>query len=396
MKILVINCGSSSLKYQLIEMDDEICLAQGIVERIGLDGTKLVHKIKDCEKIIVSVEIKNHKVAVEMVLNILSDESCSIIKDISEIAAVGHRVVHGGEFYTSSAVIDDELIDKLKECSKLAPLHNPPNIEGINICRELMPNVPMVAVFDTAFHHTIPECAYIYPIPYNLYEKNKIRKYGFHGNSHKYVSQVAEKMMIKNVDHLKIITCHLGNGSSVAAIRDGISIDTSMGFTPLAGLAMGTRAGNIDPSIITYLMEELHMDSKNITDLLNQQSGVLGISGISSDFRDLIDVISINKRAKLAIEVFAYEVKNFICSYIGVLGGVDCIVFTAGIGENSPLIRSACCNGLEFLGITIDKEKNNTVGQIAEISATNSKVKVFVIPTNEELVIARETMQLVM
>lgn len=395
MKILVINCGSSSLKYQLINMDNEICLTQGLVERIGMEGSSLKYTVNDGDKVTLPIDIADHKTAVKLVLDNLVDEKHGVLKSLDEITAIGHRVVHGGEFYTSSVVIDDEVIKGLEECSSLAPLHNPPNIAGINVCRELMPNTPMVAVFDTAFHHTIPQHAYIYPIPYDLYQTHKIRKYGFHGNSHKYISQMTAKIMNKDIKDLKIISCHLGNGSSIDAIKGGLSIDTSMGFTPLAGLAMGTRAGNIDPSIITYLIDELHMSSSEVSDILNKQSGVLGISGISSDFREILENADTDKRAQLALDVFAYEVKSFICSYIGALGGVDCIVFTAGIGENSPKIRSLCSSGLEFFGIEIDEERNNTRGQIAEISSANSKVKVFVIPTNEELVIAKDTKQLI-
>jgi acetate kinase len=395
MKILVINCGSSSLKYQLINMQDENCLAQGLIERIGMDGSILTQKVKGRDKYVITQIMKDHKDAIQLVLSTLVDEIHGVIKSTDEITAVGHRVVHGGEYYSSSVLIDENVMKALEDCSKLAPLHNPPNIIGINACKALMPSTPMVAVFDTAFHQTIPEHAYIYPLPYELYEQHKIRKYGFHGTSHKYVSQVAASMMNKDIKDLKIISCHLGNGASIAAINGGKSIDTSMGFTPLAGVAMGTRAGNIDPAIITFLMEELGLSSSEVTNLMNKQSGVLGISGVSSDFRDIIEAAETNKRAQLALDVFYYKIKTFICSYIGVLGGVDCIIFTAGIGENSPLIRAACCVGLEFLGLKIDAEKNNTRGQAIDISTPDSKIKVFVIPTNEELMIARDTNEIV-
>ncbi|MBZ9635438.1 acetate kinase [Clostridium sp. FP1] len=395
MKILVINCGSSSLKYQLINMEDETCLAQGLIERIGSEGSVLTQKVQGREKYIVKQIMQDHKDAIKLVLSTLIDGTNGVIKSVDEISAVGHRVVHGGEYYSKSVLIDEKVMKALEDCSKLAPLHNPPNIIGINSCKALMPSTPMVAVFDTAFHQNMPEHAYIYALPYELYQEHKIRKYGFHGTSHKYVSQVAAEMMNKDIKDLKIISCHLGNGASIAAIKGGKSIDTSMGFTPLAGLAMGTRSGDIDPSIITFLMEELSLSSEELADLLNKKSGVLGISGISSDFRDLWDVAKNNKRAQLALDVFHYEVKKFICSYAGALGGVDCIIFTAGVGENSAKAREACCTGLEFLGVKIDSEKNNVAGIAAEISTSDSTVKVFVIPTNEELMIARDTKEVV-
>jgi acetate kinase len=347
------------------------------------------------EKYIVKQNMKDHRDAIKLVLGTLIDENNGVIKSVEEISAVGHRVVHGGEHYSKSVLIDEKVMEALEKCSELAPLHNPANITGINGCKELMPRTPMVAVFDTAFHQDMPMYAYIYPLPYELYEIYKIRKYGFHGTSHKYVSQVAADMMKRDIKDLKIISCHLGNGASIDAIKGGKSIDTSMGFTPLAGLAMGTRSGNIDPSIITFLMQKLDYSSEEVTDLLNKKSGVLGISGVSSDFRDIWEAAKQNKRAQLALDVFHYEVKKFICSYIGVLGGVDCIIFTAGIGENSVKARAACCAGLEFLGIKIDSEKNNVVGKASEISTTDSKAKVFVIPTNEELMIARDTNEII-
>lgn len=395
MKVLVINCGSSSLKYQLINMEDENCLAQGLIERIGSEGSILTQKVEGREKYIVKQSIQDHKDAIKLVLETLIDETNGVIKSVDEISAVGHRVVHGGEYYSKSVLIDEKVMRALEHCSKLAPLHNPPNITGINSCKALMPSTPMVAVFDTAFHQNMPKHAYIYALPYELYEKHKIRKYGFHGTSHKYVSQVASEMMNKDIKDLKIISCHLGNGASIAAIKGGISIDTSMGFTPLAGIAMGTRSGNIDPSIITFMMEELSLSPEEVTEILNKKSGVLGISGISSDFRDLWDAAKDNERAQLALDVFHYEVKRFICAYAGALEGVDCIIFTAGVGENSSKSREACCKGLEFLGVKIDQEKNNVIGMAAEISTSDSTVKVFVIPTNEELMIAKDTLEVV-
>lgn len=395
MKILVINCGSSSLKYQLIHMAKEVSLAQGLVERIGMEGSSLTQKAEGKEKYVLATNIPDHKTAIELVLKTLVDETHGVINSVDDISAVGHRVVHGGEYYSSSVLIDEKVIQAIEDCAKLAPLHNPPNLTGINACRALMPNTPMVAVFDTAFHQTMPEYAYIYPLPYELYENKKIRKYGFHGTSHKYVSQVAAKMMGKDIKDLKIISCHLGNGASITAIKGGKSIDTSMGFTPLAGVAMGTRTGNIDPAIAPYLMQELKLSSEGVSNIFNKQSGVLGISGVSSDFRDIIEAAKTNKRAQLALDVFYYDIRAFICSYAGALGGVDCMIFTAGIGENSSQIRSACCDGLEFLGVKIDEEKNKVRGQAAEISADDSRVKVFVIPTNEELMIARDTASLV-
>lgn len=396
MKILVINCGSSSLKYQLIDMANETAIAKGLVERIGIEGSTLTQKVDGRDKYIITTPMKDHKDAIKLVLKALVDKTNGVISDMSEISAVGHRVVHAGEKYSDSVLINDEVMKALEDCIKLAPLHNPPNIIGINACKELMPDTPMVAVFDTAFHQTMPEYAYIYPLPYDLYTKYGIRKYGFHGTSHKYVSEVVAKMMGKDVKDLKIITCHLGNGASITAIKNGKSIETSMGFTPLEGIAMGTRCGSIDPAIITFIIRELNLSADDVDNLVNKKSGVLGISGISSDFRDIEKAADEgNKRAKLALEVFNYKVKKYIGSYAAVMGGVDCIVFTAGLGENSPETRADVCSGLEFLGIEIDKEKNNVRGKAVEISSDDSKVKVFAIPTNEELMIARDTKHIV-
>ena len=397
MKTLVINCGSSSLKYQLIDMATEESLAQGLVERIGIEGSVLTQKVEGKDKYIVKEQMKDHKDAIRLVLAALVDENNGVIKSMDEISAVGHRVVHGGEKYKESVVINDEVKANIEECFKLAPLHNPANMIGIKACEELMPNTPMVAVFDTAFHGTMPEDAYLYALPYELYEKHGIRKYGFHGTSHKYVSQTCAEVMGRDIKDLKIITCHLGNGASLCAVKNGVSVDTSMGFTPLEGLAMGTRCGNIDPAIVTFLMKEEGLSVDEVNDLLNKKSGVLGISGISSDFRDIEDA-AFNKddrRAKLALKIFEYKIRTTIGAYAAAMGGVDAIVFTAGVGENGPETREKCLEGLEFLGVEIDREANNVRGKVREISKAGCKVKAFVIPTNEELVIARDTLELI-
>ena len=397
MKVLVINCGSSSLKYQLIDMATEESLAQGLVERIGIEGSVLTQKVEGKDKYIVKEQMKDHKDAIRLVLAALVDENNGVIKSMDEISAVGHRVVHGGEKYKESVVINDEVKANIEECFKLAPLHNPANMIGIKACEELMPNTPMVAVFDTAFHGTMPEDAYLYALPYELYEKHGIRKYGFHGTSQKYVSQTCAEVMGRDIKDLKIITCHLGNGASLCAVKNGVSVDTSMGFTPLEGLAMGTRCGNIDPAIVTFLMKEEGLSVDEVNDLLNKKSGVLGISGISSDFRDIEDA-AFNKddrRAKLALKIFEYKIRTTIGAYAAAMGGVDAIVFTAGVGENGPETREKCLEGLEFLGVEIDREANNVRGKVREISKAGCKVKAFVIPTNEELVIARDTLELI-
>ena len=395
MKTLVINCGSSSLKYQLIDMATEESLVQGLVERIGIEGSILTQKIEGRDKYIINTPMKDHKAAIKLVLEALVDKEHGIITSMEEIGAVGHRVVHGGEKYSDAVIITDEVLESIKECIVLAPLHNPPNVIGIEACQELMPNTPMVAVFDTAFHQTMPKQAYICPIPYELYEKYGIRKYGFHGTSHKYVANKAAEVIGKDIKDLKIITCHLGNGCSLAAIKNGKSIDTSMGFTPLAGVMMGTRSGNIDPSVINFLIEEQGYTIKEVDNILNKESGILGISGISSDFRDVCEEAEKgNERAKLALDIFHYKVKGQIASYAGIMGGVDVIVFTAGIGENSSITRSECLKGLEFLGFNLDEEKNKVRGEIQEISTKDSKVKVYEIPTNEELMIARDVQKL--
>ena len=378
-------------------MATEESLAQGLVERIGIEGSVLTQKVEGKDKYIVKEEMKDHKDAIRLVLAALVDENNGVIKSMDEISAVGHRVVHGGEKYKESVVINDEVKANIEECFKLAPLHNPANMIGIKACEELMPNTPMVAVFDTAFHGTMPEDAYLYALPYELYEKHGIRKYGFHGTSHKYVSQTCAEVMGRDIKDLKIITCHLGNGASLCAVKNGVSVDTSMGFTPLEGLAMGTRCGNIDPAIVTFLMKEEGLSVDEVNDLLNKKSGVLGISGISSDFRDIEDA-AFNKddrRAKLALKIFEYKIRTTIGAYAAAMGGVDAIVFTAGVGENGPETREKCLEGLEFLGVEIDREANNVRGKVREISKAGCKVKAFVIPTNEELVIARDTLELI-
>ena len=395
MKVLVINCGSSSLKYQLINMENENALAKGLVERIGIEGSILTQKVND-EKYVVEQPMKDHKVAIKLVLDSLVDKEHGVISDMSEISAVGHRVVHGGEKYAGSVLIDENVMEALQECVKLAPLHNPPNIIGINACRELMPSTPMVGVFDTAFHQTLPEEAFIYALPYELYTQYGIRKYGFHGTSHRFVSMTAAQMMGKNIEDLKIITCHLGNGASLSAVKGGKSVDTTMGFTPLAGVAMGTRCGDIDPAIVPFLVKETGMSIEEVDNLMNKKSGVLGVSGVSSDFRDIENAAKDgNKRAELALDVFHYRVRTSIGAYAAALNGVDCIVFTAGLGENSITSRAAICDGLQYLGANIDAEKNNVRGKATEISTSDSKVKVFVIPTDEELMIARDTKEIV-
>lgn len=397
MKILVINCGSSSLKYQLIDMNGEKVLAKGLVERIGIEGAQIKHETTGKEKVIIKEPMKDHKRALELVLSAIVNKEYGAIDSMDEIGAVGHRVVHGGEDFSSSVIIDEAVMDALKRNIELAPLHNPPNIMGIEACKELMPNTPMVAVFDTAFHQSIPADNYIYAIPYEYYEKYKIRRYGFHGTSHKYVALRAAEILGKDIKELNIVTCHLGNGSSVTAIEGGLSVDTSMGFTPLEGLAMGTRSGDIDPAIIPFLMNKENMTFEEVNNMLNKQSGVLGISGISSDFRDLeVAAKEGNKRAELALKVFTNRVTKYIAAYAAQMCRIDVLVFTAGIGENSDTIREMICDGLECLGIIIDKTLNKGVrGEEAQLNKDLTSVTILVIPTNEELMIARDTMELV-
>jgi acetate kinase len=392
MKIFVVNCGSSSIKYQLFDIEKEIVLAKGLVERIGMEGSTLKHTPNGKYTVDIPAEIPNHSEGIKMVVNVLTNAEYGVIKDMSEIDAIGHRVVHGGERFTDSVLITQDVLSGIEACSEIAPLHNPPNLDGIRACMDLMSNKPQVAVFDTAFHQTMPKVAYLYGLPYELYVKYGLRRYGFHGTSHKYVAQVAAEMMDEHMTDLRIITCHLGNGASIAAIKYGKSIDTSMGFTPLEGLIMGTRSGEIDPAIIPFLMDKENMTTAQIDDYLNRRSGILGISGLSSDFRDLESAANRgDERSQLAIDLFAYKVKKYIGGYVAAMGGVDAIVFTAGLGENSPFMRDKICNGLEFLGTRIDPEKNKVRGIAKEISMKRASVKIFTIPTNEELVIARDT-----
>ena len=392
MNILVINAGSSSLKYQLLNPDTQEVLAKGLCERIGIDG-KFTYKpagkdpIKDAD-----VAMPTHSEAIQTVLHALVDEKNGVISSMKEIDAVGHRVVHGGEKFAQSVLITDEVMAAIEECNPLAPLHNPANIIGIKACQELMPGTPMVAVFDTAFHQTMPPVAYTYALPYEYYEQDKVRRYGFHGTSHKYVSQRTAAMLGKPIEELKLISCHLGNGSSITAIDGGKSVDTSMGFTPLAGLPMGTRSGDLDAGILEYLMHKHGYNIDEMLNVLNKKSGVLGISGVSSDFRDLESAAPQgNQRAQLALDVFDYSVKKFIGSYAAAMGGVDAIIFTAGVGENGPDTRANVVSGLEFMGVKIDPEKNNTRGKEVDVATDDSKVRILVIPTNEELMIAMDT-----
>jgi acetate kinase len=398
MKILVLNCGSSSVKYQLIDIEKTYVLAKGMVSRIGMSGAMVSHKPHDRPEVTVSGEILDHIMAVEYVIAMLLSPNHGVIRDKLEIEAVGHRVVHGGEKFPDSVLIDSEVMQVLRECIELAPLHNPHNIRGINACIRLLPGVPEVAVFDTAFHLKMPPYAYIYGIPYVLYKRYAIRRYGFHGTSHFYVSRRAARLMNRPIEELNIITCHLGNGASMSAVKGGVSIDTSMGFTPLEGLLMGTRSGDLDPAIILHVMarEELSLNEANT--LLNKHSGLQGISGVSGDMRDIIKEIEKgNSSAQLALDVYCYRIRKYIGAYAAVLGGLNALVFTAGIGENSALIRKKCCENLEFLGIKIDDEKNDQAGgpQADEIQTDESLVKVFRIPTNEELVIALDTKRVV-
>ncbi|MGL5257048.1 MAG: acetate kinase [Proteocatella sp.] len=396
MKVLVINCGSSSLKYQLVDMSNESVLAIGLVERIGIEGSVLKHEIPGRDKEVIEHAMKDHKDALKLVLDALVNEEYGAIKSMDEINAVGHRVVHAGEKFAESVVITDEVVKALEDCIELAPLHNPPNLIGINACREILPTVPMVAVFDTAFHQTMPESSYLYGIPYEYYKEYGVRRYGFHGTSHKYVSYRAAEMLGKDIKDLKIITCHLGNGASVAAVDGGVVVDTSMGFTPLEGLIMGTRCGDMDPAIVTFLMKKLNLDADGINDVMNKKSGVFGMSGVSSDFRDIEKAAEEgNKRAEVALDTYYKRVKKYIGAYMAEMGGVDAIVFTAGLGENSIDAREIICSGLERLGIEVDKEANKVRGKEKVVSTEASAVKVLCIPTNEELMIARDTMTLV-
>ena len=397
MKVLVLNCGSSSLKYQLIDMSNEAVLCVGLVERIGIEGSILKQEKDGVEgKYIVEQPMKNHEDAIKLVLDAVLDPTYGGVKEMNEIEAVGHRVVHGGEKFASSVVITEDVENAIKECIDLAPLHNPANIMGIDACKAILPGVPMVAVFDTAFHQTMPKKSYLYGLPHELYTKYGVRRYGFHGTSHKYVSQRAAAMLGKNIEDVKIITCHLGNGASIAAIDGGKCVDTSMGFTPLEGLIMGTRCGDIDPAIIPFLMRKENLNADGIDNIMNKQSGVYGMTGISSDFRDIEDAAAAGEeKAQVALDAYAQRVKKYIGSYAAEMNGVDAVVFTAGVGENGIDMREAIASNMEFLGMELDKEANKVRGKERVISTENSRVKILLIPTNEELVIARDTVALV-
>lgn len=396
MKVLVINCGSSSLKYQLIDSQTEEVLAKGLCERIGIDGSKLTHKPTGKEDYVVESPMKDHQVAVKLVLDALTDKDHGVITDIKEISAVGHRVLHAGQVYSDSIVVNEDVKRVIRECFDLGPLHNPANLIGIEACEAAMPGVPQVAVFDTAFGQSMPKKAYLYAIPYEYYEKYGIRRYGFHGTSHSFVSKRVAEIVGKPYNATKTIVCHLGNGASVSAVLNGESVDTSMGLTPLEGLVMGTRSGDIDPAIMEFIAKKENLDIAGIMNVLNKKSGVEGVSGVSSDFRDLEAAAKAgNKRAELAIDVFAYRVAKYVGAYTAAMNGVDNIVFTAGIGENCALVRTKVCSYLGYLGITIDEEANGKRGEEIVISTPDSKVKVLVVPTNEELAIARETVALV-
>ncbi|WP_297136681.1 acetate/propionate family kinase [Terrisporobacter sp.] len=397
MKVLVLNCGSSSLKYQLIDMENEAVLCVGLVERIGIEGSILKQEKDGVEgKYIVEQSMKNHEEAIKLVLDAVVDPTYGGVKDIKEVEAVGHRVVHAGEKFATSVVINDEVEAALKECIDLAPLHNPANIMGIDACKAILPGVPMVAVFDTAFHQTMPKKSYLYGLPHELYTKYGVRRYGFHGTSHKYVSQRAAAMLGKNIEDVKIITCHLGNGASIAAVDGGKCVDTSMGFTPLEGLIMGTRCGDIDAAILPFLMRKENLNADQLDNLMNKQSGVYGMTGISSDFRDIEDAAANgDEKAQVALDAYAQRVKKYIGSYAAEMNGVDAVVFTAGVGENGIDMREAIATNMEFLGMKLDKEANKVRGKERVISTEDSKVKILLIPTNEELMIARDTLALV-
>jgi len=395
MKVLVINCGSSSLKYQLIDSETEAVLAKGLCERIGIDG-RLTHTPAGKDKIVIEAPMPNHTAAVSLVLEQLTDAKNGVIKSLSEIGAVGHRVVHGGEKFASSVVINDDVIKEIEECSDLAPLHNPANLIGIRACQELMPGVPMVAVFDTAFHQTMPKKAYLYGLPHEYYEKYGVRRYGFHGTSHSYVSKRTAEIAGLDINNSKIVVCHIGNGASVSAVLNGKSVDTSMGLTPLEGLIMGTRSGDIDPAIIEFICHKEGISYETMLNILNKKSGVYGMSGVSSDFRDLDAAADEgNERAKDTLHAFCYRVAKYVGAYAAAMNGIDAVAFTAGVGENSPSVRKEICSYFGFLGLTIDDEKNNVRGVERIISTDDSKVKALLVPTNEELAIARETVALV-
>ncbi len=393
MMVLVINCGSSSIKYQLFDMTDESVLAKGLVERIGMDKASLNHKPANKNEVTVCTKIDNHSVGIQMVLDALVDADNGVIDSLDRISAVGHRVLHGGKKFSDSVLITPEVMRVVEECVELGPLHNPPNILGINACADLIPGVPQIAVFDTGFHQTMPSYAYLYALPYEAYEKFNIRRYGFHGTSHRYVSQRTAQILGRN--DLRLITCHLGNGASIAAVKCGRCVDTSMGLTPLEGLVMGTRCGEIDPAIVPFLMKKMDMTPELMDDYMNKKSGLLGLSGVSNDVRDIEDAAARGvERAAIALDVYCYRVRKFIGSYAAAMGGVDAIVFTAGLGENSISMRARICEGLEFLGARLDADKNGVRGKEKEISVDGSSVKIFVVPTNEELVIARDAVDI--
>lgn len=394
MKILVLNCGSSSIKYQLLDMQDESVLARGLVDRIGIPGSVLRHQNGSREHVL-EADVPDHEAGVAQVINLLADPEWGAVRDIGEIRAVGHRTVHGGERFQGSSLVDEEVLETLRELSNLAPLHNPPQIRGIEAIRTVLPETPNVCTFDTAFHTTMPPEAYTYALPYEYYQKYGIRKYGFHGHSHHYVSERAAGILGTAREHLRIITCHLGNGASLAAVDRGVSVDTSMGFTPLAGLVMGTRCGDIDPAIVPFLAEREELDPAGMDSLLNKKSGVLGISGVSNDLRDIEkEAESGNPRARLALDVYCYRIRLYIGQFAAAMDGVDAIVFTAGVGENAVGIRAAILEKLRFLGVRLDPRANEVRGREAVISAPDSAVQVLVVPTNEELVIAREAVRL--
>lgn len=396
MNILVINCGSSSLKYQLINSESEEALAKGLCERIGIEGSLITYQPKDGEKEKTVSPMPTHTQAIKLVLDALTNEKSGVIKSLDEVGAVGHRVVHGGEAFTASTVITDEAIQAIEACNDLAPLHNPANLIGIRACQELMPGTPMVAVFDTAFHQTMPEKAYLYGLPYEYYDKYKVRRYGFHGTSHSYVSKRTAEFLGRPYDNLKTVVCHLGNGSSISAVLNGKSVDTSMGLTPLEGLVMGTRSGDVDPGVMQFLMHKENLDIDEMLNVLNKKSGVYGMSGVSSDFRDVENAANEgNTKAAVALDAFAYRVAKYVGAYAAAMGGVDAIAFTAGVGENDKITRKKVCDYLAFLGIEVNDEANAKRGEEVLISTPESKVAVLVIPTNEELAIARETLALV-
>ncbi len=396
MKILVINCGSSSLKYQLIDMEDESVLAKGLCERISIEGSKLTHEAKGKEKMVIEAPMKDHQVAADMVIKALLDPNYGVIKNISEISAVGHRVLHGGKYYSDPVIVDQNVKKVIKDCYDLGPLHNPANLTGINACEAAMPKIPQVAVFDTAFHQTMPEKAYLYAIPYEYYEKYNIRRYGFHGTSHSYVSKRTLQVSGLDPKNSKIIVAHLGNGGSLTAVLNGKCVDTSMGLTPLEGLVMGTRSGDLDPAVLQYISHKEGTTIDDLLTMLNKESGMLGVSGVSSDFRDVRKADNEgNHRAKVANEMFVYRTAKYIGAYTAAMNGVDAITFTAGLGENDGQMRSLICDHLGYLGVKIDPDRNKIKGKEALISTDDSKVKVYVLPTNEELSIAQQTLELV-